>query len=725
MGSKLTRTSRLFAEWALLLVAAIGFIALAQQDDWTERLDLQILDFAAQGMAKKPDASIVIIEIDEASLAQLGSWPWTRDIHAQLIENLAVAQPQAIGVDILYIEPSTLEEDTRLGSAIAKAGNVVLAHSFDDIFGADISAVPVLPVETISRGAADLGHVGIKLDSDGTVRGFDLSIAEDGEDYPHFAASLLNAAGARNGTQLPTKAIIPYNKNGSFRTEPAANVVENAFIPDFFEGKTVLIGATAQGLGDQYAVPGYAGGLMSGVEMQANLLSAIRNDQLITPAAAMATLAVQVLAILVLFMVFWRSSPRFSLIVAAGLIAGLVVMTIATLRLGNIWIASGPAMLAILLAYPLWAWRRLATVSRFLETEAQTLRSATDDPNRREGEGFDVVARQVSRVKMLSGEVRRNLQLVQDVINATPDAMLVFDAGGSVSMANDAARRLFGDNCADNSKTFTDLIAASHGHYDEARKELEFDDQSCFLLAEAPIDPSVGSKVYVMRDITGIKADERQRRETLEFLSHDMRSPQVAIIGLTGSSGDTLDNAERMRRIESQARRTLKLTDDFVQIARISTEGIVREEVELSSILFETADRAFPLAYRKSISIVIQENEEPMFVKLDPAAIARALDNLVGNAIKFSSEGEKVVLSVDVSDKRNFVIGVRDFGPGLPPERVADPFARFGAKSSGAGPSAGLGLAYVKQVIDKHGGSIEIETQAGAGTEFKVSIPYS
>ena len=725
MGSKLTRTSRLFAEWALLLFAAICLILLGHQNNWLERFDLRILDVAMAGMAAEPDPSIVIVEIDDASLAQLGSWPWGREIHAAMIDNLAGANPSAIGVDILYIEQSNVDADEQLGRAIAAAGNVVLAHSFADVFLPEQQTVAVMPVSAVGEGAARFGHVGVQLDSDGTVRRFDLTATEGGKTYSHFAASLLAGTPEALDEHAPARAIIPYNKAGAFRTEPAVNVVDNAFIAEFFKGKTVLVGSTALGLGDQYSVPGYAGGLMSGVEMQANLISAIRNDQLVTPAAAFVKLVLQLLAILALFAVFWRSSPRSSLLIAAGLMAALLILAVATIRLGNVWVPIGPAILAIALAYPLWAWRRLATVSRFLETEAKTLRLATDDPQRREGEGFDVVARQVSRVKLLSGEVRRNLQLVQDVINAAPDAMLVFEASGCVLMANEAAKRLFGDDCANGDVSFAQLLQSSNAKYDEERGEIELDDQRWFLVAKAAIDPSVGSEVLVMRDITRIKLDEAQRRETLEFLSHDMRSPQVAIIGLTGNSGDTLGKDERLGRIESQARRTLKLTDDFVQIARISAEGITREEVELNSILFETADRAFPLAHRKNITIVTKESAEPMFVKLDPAAIARALDNLVGNAIKFSPKGKDITLSVDVSDDQQFVISVRDSGPGLPPERVEDPFARFGAKSNGAGPSAGLGLAYVKQVVDKHRGTVTIETEPGEGTEFKVAIPYS
>ena len=244
-----------------------------------------------------------------------------------------------------------------------------------------------------------------------------------------------------------------------------------------------------------------------------------------------------------------------------------------------------------------------------------------------------------------------------------------------------------------------------------------------FWLAAADLDPDVGSQVLSLREITEIKEAERQRRETLEFLSHDMRSPQVAIISLANQSDAALQASDRFNRIEDQARRTLKLTEDFVQIARIENEGVEREETEMNSVLQEAADRAFPLAHKKKMRVVFDPGIDPIFARVDAFAMARMLDNLISNAVKFSPDGSQVVLGLEPDGDKSFEITVADQGRGMSAQRRANPFARFGARDASAGPSSGLGLAYVKQVVDLHQGSVEIETAPGEGTRFTITIP--
>lgn len=102
--------------------------------------------------------------------------------------------------------------------------------------------------------------------------------------------------------------------------------------------------------------------------------------------------------------------------------------------------------------------------------------------------------------------------------------------------------------------------------------------------------------------------------------------------------------------------------------------------------------------------------------------MARAIDNLLDNAIKFSPEGGQVRLSLERTADNHLTIEVEDFGPGLSEERINNTFARFGSRQSNAGVSAGLGLAYVKQVIDEHGGEISVRSATGEGTCFKVIL---
>lgn len=707
----------------------LALLVATQQRGWTQRFDLFLLDIEGQINAPETDPSIILLKIDDRALSQVGSWPWDRSVHAELIDKVSAFAPRAIAYDVLFIEPGTEASDQALANALRSSGKVVLPHSFAAKPNTVDGLMPVYPLPLFRTNAEGTGHVALVPEEDGVSRQFDLVFEIDGETFPHLMVATLALARqtkwqneAVAGDERDT-AYVRYGEIGSIREMSAATVLDGSAPPQFFEDAIVLVGATSQGLGDRYSVPSYAGGILPGLEMQGALANAMLTDNLVKRASAPWTLIVQIAAIVLLFASFWRLSPRSALIAAIALVAGLFAVFFITLMAVNIWLPVGGALLAIVISYPLWGWRRLTSVSRFLEAEAAELGGLATLPSSHKSEGFDVVAQQVAKLKQLTKGVTGNLTLIQDVINASPDAMLVTDGDGAVSMGNFAAQNLFGPMKKVQGLQLRDLLDAAGGELDEERNELDLGDGRTFWLASADLDADVGSQVLCLREVTEIKEAERHRRETLEFLSHDMRSPQVAIIGLAQQKDAGLKAPERFGRIEDQARRTLKLTEDFVQIARISNEGLEREETEMNSVLQEAADRAFPLAHKKGIKVVFDPHEEPFFARLDPFAVARMLDNLIGNAVKFSPENSQVTLGFDVgTNGQAVVLSVADQGPGLSPERRADPFARFGARDTSAGPSSGLGLAYVKQVVDLHDGEIAIEPVPGGGTKFVITL---
>jgi len=704
----------------------LALLIAAQQRGWVERFDLFLLDLEGQLNTPEIDPAIILVEIDDPSLDEVGSWPWSRETHAQLITELASYEPRAIAYDVLFVEPSDEASDAALADVLAASGKVILPHSFAPKPNAINGEIPLYPLPFLRDNAGAVGHVALFPDEDGVARRFELSRRIDGEAFQHLSVATLSVAGEQSwhGEAVPEAAIVRYSSHGAIRSISAAAVLTSSAPGEFFKDAIVFVGATSPGLGDRYSVPAYAGRILTGVEMQAHLTSAMLNDNLIERSMGSTALAIQILAIVILFASFWRLSPRAALAVALALITSLFTVAFLSLILSNLWLPVGGALLAIVISYPIWGWRRLASVSRFLESEAANLRELANLPRSQSAEGFDVVAQQVAILKRLTKGVSGNLKLIQDVINASPDAMLVTDGDGATTLGNAAAEGLFGPVDTMQGLDLPQLIASAQGNLNENRDELSMVDGRTFWLASADLDPDVGSQVYSLREVTKLKEAERERRETLEFLSHDMRSPQVSILSLAKQAETGLEPDDRFARIEVHARRTLKLTEDFVQIARLANEGVEREETELNSVLQEAADRAYPLARRKQMKVVYEPSDEPIFAHLDAFAIARMLDNLISNAVKFSPQGSQVTLGLGPGDNEGFIISVSDKGPGLSPERRSQPFARFGAHDMSAGPSSGLGLAYVKQVVDRHDGSIVVETDTGEGTRFVIALPY-
>ena len=717
---------RLYLEWVGLLIGAVLLVWAANSKGWFERLDLQLLDISGALASPAAHEDIVLVQIDDASLRGAGTWPWDRSLHAQLVDSISRTSPRAIALDILFLEPNQGAGDARLGDAISAAGNVTIPLTFQIAQDTQMDTQPLLPLARIGRGAADIGHVAVAPDVDGNLRQFALTRLVGDARYAHLALSTAQIGGVRSGSVISGQDedfAILYAAASSFRSVSAIDVMEGRTPPEFLRDKFVLVGATAQGLGDRYAVPDYAGRIMSGVEIQANVLAAVLDQRLITPASLAWVMVLQVASILLLFVLFWKGAPRTSLLGALALIAALVLLSVMGVLLANRYIPVAAACVTILLAYPVWNWRRLSAVSGFLDEEARKLGGVTNDSAQPSQLGFDLVARQVARLKRLTHEVSENLALTESLLNGSPDPMMVVDANQIITLVNDSASAVFGPVLLDSGEGLGEVIARNQGVFDDTNAELRLGDGRTFLLARAPLDPRAGSEILSFRDISSLKEGEQQQREMLEFLSHDMRSPQVAIIGLSRAKDLVLGVPERFSRIEEQARRTLKLTDDFVQIARLENDGLRREDTEVTALLAEALDRAFPLARDKAIKLQLEGGDIPVFAMLDPTMISRVLDNLVGNAVKFSPNGSIVRLALEPCEPNIITFSVIDEGPGLPAERLADPFAKFGAHDTRAGPSAGLGLAFVKKAVDAHGGTITVRSGEIGGCQFQIVLP--
>lgn len=718
------KSFRLFGEWITLLGVTILLVFIAWQRDWVERVDFSLLDLVSQQRLSEPSQDIVLVEIDDRALSAVGNWPWDRARHAELVRQLSTYDPQTIVIDILFVDPGDPESDGALAEAVAEAGNVVLAHTFAAQAGGVDDLAPVLPIPELAQTAEDVGHVAVRPDSDGIVRRFALKLNVGGESYRHMSRVAFDLAkpDAAQDARPSGEPIIAMHGPGAFRSISAVDLLSAQVPREFLEGKIVLIGATAQGLGDRYAVPNHAGRIMTGVEIQANVISALLQDRTIREGSPTWTGALMFGTIILLFIGFWQLPPQWGLRVSLVLIAALILIS-GLLIMNGTWLPVFPAILGILLAYPLWGWRRLSAVSSFLETEARELMARPGSHVPQNQSGFDMVAQQVSLVRGLIGATRERLAFLRRTLSASPDPMMVFDEQGKAVLMNERAESLFGTESAWTGLALSEILAQSKATRDATKQEIQTVDGRVFLVASSSVELEEQGKIVTLRDISYMREAEAQRREMLEFLSHDMRSPQAAIVGLVGLPTNSMPIDERLERIEAQARRTLKLTDDFVQIARLEYEGIQPEETDLSALLYEALDRAYPLAQRKAISLAADIPTDPLFCLVDPYSFSRAIDNLVGNALKFSTGGKSITLGLSRDEHSGIVVTVSDEGPGLPPERVENTFARFGARETAAGPSAGLGLAYVKKVVDEHNGTIAVRTEDNIGTTFAITLP--
>ena len=725
---------RLFLEWIAILAGSLALAWWAGVSGVTGRLDNQILDFVASRAAPPVSDDILLATIDDGSLGQLGKWPWDRKQIARLVDNLSAGGARLIVLDVLFTEPAAPDADAALANSIAASGKVALPYTFtpakDRTSGVDL----LQPVSPIREAAATSGHVALEPDADGVVRRMALRLGEGGGAFPHLAVAAYSTVHGKPPPALTQEAadalppIVPLHPAGAYRRIPAAAILNGEVPPAFTQGKVVIFGATAPGLGDTFPVSAQAGAMMSGAELQANLYQALGDDSFIHPLDSQRSFLISAAVILLMFLGFWRLKPAFALVLAMTLVLGLLSLSLFLARRQDLWFASGPAMLALLVAYPLWGWRRLAAVSGFLEAEASKLEPVTGKPGVGLSlGGFDSVAKQVSRLEFLVDEVSERRAFLVRVIEATPDAMCVFGKDGGLLLMNARARALFG---AENiGLALNDLIIAVRGRFNDDHNEIALDDGRSFAVTSSAGEEHGewdGIQIFVFTDITDIRRAEADRRRMLEFLSHDMRSPQVAILGLTSDQAGEHEDADRFDRIRAHARRTMKLADDFVQLARLAEAPLRLVEADLAALADEALDRAWPLARQKRVSLKRALPDDAIMVSCDPDILSRVLDNLIGNAIKYGDEGGEVSVEVREDDDGHgrpaALLAVTDNGPGLPEERHADPFKRFGSRGSTDQPGAGLGLAFVQAAIERHEASITWQSAPGAGTRFAIAF---
>ncbi len=242
-------------------------------------------------------------------------------------------------------------------------------------------------------------------------------------------------------------------------------------------------------------------------------------------------------------------------------------------------------------------------------------------------------------------------------------------------------------------------------------------------------DGSLSARVTQLHSaIAQLRLAHQRRDETLRFLSHDMRSPQNSILALTQlqqQPATTLPDAELLRRIDTYAEKTLGLVDSFVQLARAEATPLSRQRLDLADLLAQCCDEFWVQARQRNIAIRFHEPPGQAWIWGDRPLLERACCNLLDNALKYSADHTEVVCSI-VSDKNAWLLSIQDHGRGISPDQQAQlfkPFTRFQEDTPRNPSGTGLGLAFVMTVIRRHGGTISVHSQQGAGSIFRISLP--
>ncbi|XAH25041.1 CHASE2 domain-containing protein [Xylophilus sp. GW821-FHT01B05] len=761
---------------AAIVLAGLAMAAVLGWQVGLGRADRALYDLFSAIAPPAPSDEVVIVAIDERSLAEVGRWPWPRDVHADLVERISAQSPAAIGLDLLLSEPDPDPAvDRRLAAALQRSGRVVLPVFTVRLPGGVVQ--PMLPVAPLAAAARALGHVSVEADADGVVRSVFLREGQGGRWWEHFSVALLQVAGRPLPTLLPGRRAPPAaasdggdaatwrrdhwmhiafaGPGGSYRTVSAADVLHGDVPDGLFRNRVVLVGAASSGLGDVYPTPLTGHALYTpGVEVSANIAG-----DLLAGSGRLAALpwqsALFSLAALVLFVpVLWRFSPRRSLLQTAAVVPLVLAASALALYLGRLWLPPVAALVVMAGMYLVWNWHRLETATNFLDAEVSRLRQGdlllpTADADAQQGVQYgaaqgDLVDRRVRALARAAHDLRALHRFVAAVLDSLPDIALVAAEDGQILLANQAAAGYFGQDAAalrgqDLSALLRQLLpqpgaelrdAQGRIHLARAAQGTECRDQrgAEFLLKAGPaadFGGAVRTWIVSLVDITQLRQAERKRDEALQFLWHDLRSPQAAVLALLelhAADPADLPAPELLSRIRRQVERTHALAEGFVQLARAESVALQREPVDLADVLLDAVDDCWSLARAGQIELHNALPEGAALVQGDRGLLTRAAVNLVHNAVKFSRPGTRVDCSLQRSADR-WCLAVRDQGPGMAPAERERLFERFARGKEPRAEGVGLGLAFTRTVAERHGGQLVLDSTPGVGSEFRILLP--
>ena len=843
----------------LVLILISGFLVYTQA---AKRLDLVAYDTAINFNKAPVEANTVIIAIDEKSLNSIGQWPWRRALHAQLIDKLSTYNTALIALDVLFSESSRThpEDDVLLAKAIKNNGNVLLPLHLQPL-SHNGTLVEILPIPPLVDAARAMGHVHVDLDQDGLARGLYLNTGVGDAYWPSLSMAMaseinpmiqyirkqesLNPAPYMSvNTQY---RLIPFaGPSGTFPSYSYVDVMLNQVPAEAFRDKTVLIGATAPGLGDIIPTPvSQATKPMSGVELHANAYSALITHTVIKPVEKLWAYLLTFAFILIPILVFPRLKPTFVMPFSMLLACMVLLFSYGLLVLDDTWFPPINSVIGILLAYPLWSWQRMRHLNGFLNNELEKLQNEPAivfrDVSQHSAEvlfsslkcllkpqqfilfknksiitksdhahdklefndahsawthhentstlflskhthqnldadffmGFEWSAdtnleyihnyldklkldyKSVSNKKYYYERIANRISQVRDAIDSMqdmrtfiskgfeeiPNAVIVTDPLGIIVFANSQAQEWLNQeeslitcsihslfNLSEfnelNEKISTTLMLGDH-----INVEIQLN-QKDILIHCSPFvvdEESDSGLMLTFSDITAIREQQREKNQLIDFLSHDVRSPlvsQLAMLNTLATENTSLDS-DTIHKLANHAKKSLSLSDQFLQITRAEQTSEQKfYEFDIVNAIENSVDSVIAQASAKKISIHF-EDLDPIWIKGNAELIERMITNLLSNAIKYSPEKTQVTIELRAMQE-SLTINVSDHGYGIEEQELPHIFKRFHRQKSSevtGNKGAGLGLNFVKVVVEKHKGNITVTSKKNKGSIFSIKLP--
>ncbi|MBN2001583.1 HAMP domain-containing protein [candidate division KSB1 bacterium] len=377
----------------------------------------------------------------------------------------------------------------------------------------------------------------------------------------------------------------------------------------------------------------------------------------------------------------------------------------------------------------------------------------SDDEIGRLARLFNYMTTELRRLnKMNLAKIIAERNKTQTIIKNIADGVIVTDTHGRIMLLNASTERWFGLDENDGlekplsniirEKKLLDLISEATTKKDTALPAVEISykikgdwKQRTFQARAARVQQENGELfgiVMILRDITQQKEIDKMKNELVSMVAHELRSPLTSISGfselLLDSDITKRQSNEYANIILNESKRLSDLINKFLDISRIESGRIQPKKIplDMEEVIQMVVGNNSYLAAKKHIDVEIHGISKLGKISADPGMMEQVFLNLFSNAVKYSPENTRIDFVLKNSGTE-IIVQVHDHGYGIPEDALPNIFEKFYRVSENENVrdviGSGLGLSLVKQIVDMHGGHVEVESKVGHGSVFSVYLP--
>ena len=351
---------------------------------------------------------------------------------------------------------------------------------------------------------------------------------------------------------------------------------------------------------------------------------------------------------------------------------------------------------------------------------------------------FNKMSQNVNNVILQLESERKRLA---SVLASLDDGLLAIDKKGNIITSNSYIKTYFNIS---NPKTIYDFQYQSFlrdmfddlkNGKDHISEEIDCNGRNLLIIG-SPIREAGYEENYmiIIRNVTATKQFQNEQKKFISSVSHELRTPLTTIIGYTDMlTRRQVVDPEILNRslstINREGHRLLRLVDDLLNVNQFDKIefDVKKANLDLHALLIDVVDQMQIKSGQNDIEINYKSDENLPEVLGDYDRLQQLFINVLHNAIKYSDKGD-IIDVVSTREDGNIVVSIRDYGVGISDvekDRIFNAFYRVDedrARSEGEG-GAGLGLYLVKQIVEKHNGTIRVDSQVGEGTNVIVTLP--